>query len=70
MGGGGTKDKVVGSVKEKAGGLVGNDRMKVEGKAQHARGDMKATARSMSDKAADAAERGARRASDAVHRRT
>lgn len=45
----GKKDKVVGTIKEKAGKLTGNDRLEAEGQTQKIKGHIKDAAESIDD---------------------
>jgi uncharacterized protein YjbJ (UPF0337 family) len=59
----GNVDKAKGSLKQAAGNITGNDRLKAEGAADKAKGEIKDAA----GKAADAARDAADKASDAFH---
>ena len=70
MGTSSTKDKVSGLVKETAGGMTDDAKLRREGQLQQAKGELKHHASSMSQHAHDAANRTVNRVADAVHRRT
>jgi uncharacterized protein YjbJ (UPF0337 family) len=53
----GTKDKVQGRVKEAAGALTGNEKLKSEGKVDQLAGKVKDAVGTVTDKAKDALKR-------------
>jgi uncharacterized protein YjbJ (UPF0337 family) len=48
-----TSDQVTGSAESAAGGLVGSDKMKAEGKSKKLKGDLRSTKEDIKDKAKD-----------------
>lgn len=53
----GAADKAKGTIKETAGKVLGNDRLRAEGMADKAKGEVKQKAGEIADKARDAAKK-------------